>query len=587
MKDFKARPTETGREIPLALVVDDDSMFRLLAHEVLTEAGFNVEEAEDGIKAIDIFEKLQPDIVLLDVQLPGIDGFAVCEQMRNVPGKDLFPILMITGLGDNESIDRAYQAGATNFITKPVNWALLGHNVRYMLRASRIEAQLLRDAMHDSLTGLPNRSLLMDRLEVSWQRAVRHSDYFFAVLFVDLDRFKIINDSLGHGIGDELLIEVSARIKECSRTVDTVARLGGDEFVILLEDIGDVGDAEKTAERILEIVRGPIVISGNEMSVTCSIGIAVSSMDYMKSEDLLRDADTAMYRAKSNGKAQYAVFDHSMHAGAVTILRLESELRRALEHQEFCLHYQPIVSLLTGEIKSVEALIRWVHPVRGLVMPGEFVPLAEETGMIIPIGEWVLETACRQIKAWNDVGISDLRVAVNVSSRQLKQRGLVEMITRTLDKTSLKPGFLELEITESVIMEDSRDTIATLNRIKESGVRLTIDDFGIGYSSLSYLPRFPADTVKIDRSFVNKITISPKNFEIIKTVVSLCRSMGLTTTAEGVETIYQFEKLKCLGCSQGQGYLFSKPKGAEEIEPILWSACKVSTELSQQDRSEG
>jgi len=289
-----------------------------------------------------------------------------------------------------------------------------------MLRSSHIEKRLLRDALHDPLTGLPNRALLIDRLERAWQRAVRNSDYFFAVLFLDLDRFKLINDSLGHSIGDELLIEVSARIKECSRTLDSVARLGGDEFVILLEDIGDVSDAEKTAERILEIIRGPIVIRGNEISIACSIGIAVSSMDYTKSEDLLRDADTAMYRAKSNGKAQYAVFDRSMHAGSVTKLSLESELRRALEHREFCLHYQPIVSLLTGEIKSVEALIRWVHPVRGLVMPDDFIPLAEETGMITPIGEWALETACRQIKTWTHSGIPDLCVAINISSRQLK-----------------------------------------------------------------------------------------------------------------------------------------------------------------------
>ncbi len=697
----------TQRQIPLILIVDDDETMRLLAAGYLTEAGFTVEEAAEGITAIESFERLQPDIVLLDVQMPGLDGFAVCTKLRDMPGGNFVPILMMTGLGDTESINKAYQVGATDFITKPLKSALLGHHVRYILRSSRTaeelrvsqeryalaamgandglwdwnieegtvhysfrwksmlgyeegdigesldewfsrihpdelekvkvligahldgasdhfeaeyrmrhrdgterwmlcrgiavrydkdkpyrmagsmsditlrkraEEQLLRDAFHDSLTGLPNRALLMDRLEQAWKRAVRNSDDIFAVIFLDLDSFKVINDSLGHNIGDELLILVSRKLKDCVRTEDTVARLGGDEFVVLMEDLNETNSATRTAERIQETLKEPFVIGGTEMFVSCSIGIAFSSTDYTRSEDLLRDADTAMYRAKSKGKARHEIFDHSMHAQAVTRLQLESELRRALEHQEFCLHYQPIVSLRTGQTIAVEALIRWAHPARGIVMPGEFIAVAEENGLIIPMGEWVMRTACTQVKAWNDSGMPTLAVAVNVSARQLRQKDFVDVVSKILDDTGLKPELLDIEITESVIMEDSHDTVDILRKLKGLGVRLSIDDFGTGYSSLSYLPRFPVNSVKIDRSFISRMTVDPQNFEIIKTVVLLSNSLGLESTAEGVETIDQLEKLKEMGCSQSQGYLFSRPANTKDIQPLLSSSIKVSVE---------
>ena len=428
----------------------------------------------------------------------------------------------------------------------------------------------------DVLTGLPNRPLFMDRLGHSARRRRQGEKTLFAVLFLDLDRFKTINDSLGHSIGDQLLIQVARRLEKCLRQGDTVARLGGDEFTILLEEIKDETDATRVAERVREELSVPCQVEGHEVFTTSSIGIALSSTGYAQPEDLLRDADTAMYRAKALGKACYSMFDTTMHERAVALLQLDQDLRRALERKEFRLHYQPIVRLETAELIGFEALLRWEHPGRGFVSPAEFIPLAEETRLIISIGRWVLEEACRQVRAWQAKFGADLPVSVNLSGRQLSQPDLVDQITHILQQFSLDGRSLKLEITESMTMENIESVITMLRQLKALGIQLSMDDFGTGYSSLSYLHRLPIDVLKIDRSFVSGTHSGVEKPEVVRTVLTLAFDRGIDTIAEGVETVEQMAQLKALGCKYGQGYLFSKPLDgeaagkwiAERLQPV-------------------
>jgi diguanylate cyclase (GGDEF)-like protein/PAS domain S-box-containing protein len=428
----------------------------------------------------------------------------------------------------------------------------------------RAEEQLLHDAFHDALTGLPNRALFMDHVKMAIQRSRRSGDRLFAALFLDLDRFKIVNDSLGHMVGDQLLVGIAHRLEACLRPGDTVARLGGDEFTILLEDLAENEDAIDVARRVQEAVTQPFNIGGHEVFTTASIGIALSTTGYERAEDLLRDADTAMYRAKVQGKKRHVVFDKAMHDGAMELLQLETDLRRALTRREFFLNYQPIVSLETGKVSSFEALVRWRHPERGLVMPGDFIPVAEETGLIVPLGQWVLGEACRQMREWQKHYFIDeeVTVSVNLSSRQFSQADLIEQVSSVLRETGLPASSLKLEITESMVMENFDTAIQMLAQLKNLGVGLSIDDFGTGYSSLSYLHRFPIDTLKIDRSFVTQMTDNSENGEIVRTIVTLARSLAMNVIAEGVETRAQLTQLRDLGCDFGQGYLFSKAVGA-------------------------
>ena len=435
----------------------------------------------------------------------------------------------------------------------------------------RAEEQLLHDAFHDALTGLPNRALFMDHVKMAIQRSRRSNNRLFAALFLDLDRFKIINDSLGHMVGDQLLVGIAHRLEACLRPGDTVARLGGDEFTILLEDLASTEDAIDVARRVQEAVTQPFNIGGHEVFTTASIGIALSNTGYERAEDLLRDADTAMYRAKMSGKKRHVVFDKAMHDRAMELLQLETDLRRAITRKEFFVHYQPIVSLETGRVTSFEALVRWRHPERGLVMPGDFVPVAEETGLIIPLGQWVLNEACRQMREWQRNGFADesVTMSVNLSSRQFSQADLIEQISAGLRESGLKAASLKLEITESMVMENIDTAIDMLMQLRGLGVGLSIDDFGTGYSSLSYLHRFPIDTLKIDRSFVTQMTDNSENAEIVRTIVTLARSLDMAVVAEGVETADQLRQLGELGCDYGQGYLFSRPVGAGQAAELL------------------
>jgi diguanylate cyclase (GGDEF)-like protein/PAS domain S-box-containing protein len=446
----------------------------------------------------------------------------------------------------------------------------------------RAEERLLHDAFHDPLTGLPNRAWFMDQLSVALSRARRHTSSRFAVLFLDLDRFKIINDSLGHMYGDQLLVGIARRLRHCLRTEDMIARLGGDEFTILVSDIRDQQDAITVAERIQAHLSQQFKLGGYETFTSVSIGIAFSDPDYEDPSDLLRDADTAMYQAKLAGKARFVVFDKGMHVRAMNTLQMENDLRRAVERKEFTLHYQPVISLETGELSGFEALVRWRHPERGLISPADFIPVAEETGLIVPLGQWVLREACLQMQRWiaRSPELGDLWMSVNLSGKQFAHAGLLEQVMQTLSLTGLDPRRLKLEITESVVMENVDTAIWMLERLRALGVETCIDDFGTGYSSLSYLHRLPIDGLKIDRSFVGRMSRNSENREIIRTIIMLAQNLGKQVIAEGVETREQLDQLRELQCASGQGYFFSRPLDAEKATNFIQSVLQLRESIS-------
>jgi diguanylate cyclase (GGDEF)-like protein/PAS domain S-box-containing protein len=434
----------------------------------------------------------------------------------------------------------------------------------------RTADKLLHDAFHDALTGLPNRALFLDRLEHRLALEKRRHQTSFSVLVLDIDRFKVINDSLGHVRGDQLLVEVARRLQACLRPADTVARLGGDEFAILLEDVPTAADARRVAERVQSELRLPFWLGPSEVFSGASVGIAHGSATYASPEDMLRDADTALYRAKAQGRGRCVEFDASMHDRAVELLNLETALRRALERRELHLHYQPVVSLTTGQISGAEALLRWKHPERGLVPPLEFIPLAEETGLIVEIGAWVLREACRQMKDWQErLRQPQLEVGVNLSSRQFQAPGLVAEVAEVLRATGLSPRCLRLEVTESLLMDKHPNVARTMTELRAMGVRIDLDDFGTGYSSLSYLHQFPIDTLKIDRSFVQRIADTEDGLEIVNTILALANSLDMEVVAEGVETEQQLQLLRKMHCAYAQGYHLSRPIEASQFEALI------------------
>jgi diguanylate cyclase (GGDEF)-like protein/PAS domain S-box-containing protein len=435
----------------------------------------------------------------------------------------------------------------------------------------QMERQLLHDALHDALTGLPNRALFINRLEQQLKKAKTQENYLFAVLFLDLDRFKVVNDSAGHFIGDKLLIEIARRLEKCIGPTDTVARFGGDEFTILVENIHTLEEATVVAESIYQTLTLPFNLGGYELFTTASIGIALSSQGYEKPEDILRDADLTMYSAKDRGKARYEIFDCGLRDRALQRLQLETDLRKAIEREEFEVYYQPITSLEKGTLAGFEALARWRHPTKGSISPAEFIPIAEETGAIVPLGAWLLRESCSQLRSWQLKYPHNppLKISVNISGKQLREPRLIEEIDLILSETELSGKYLKLEITESILIENAETVIDIFSNLKTRQIQLSIDDFGTGYSSLSYLHRFPVDTIKIDRSFIKQMQDDRENIAIVKTIITLGHMLNMDIIAEGIETTAQLAQLKLLGCEYGQGYFFSQPLNSKQADALI------------------
>ncbi len=674
-----------NKKNPLILVADDSALIRSTIHNFLKEYGYRVIEAENGAQALSLFESKCPDLVLMDFVMPQMDGITACSKIQQLKnGKDT-PIIMITSMDDEHSVNRVFNSGAADYISKPINWAVLHQRITRLLKARRNEISLgqseafalsivnhavegimtvdsggiikfinpaaesifgynqsellgsnicnlisglkfpniyyeniydgncefsgykntgdaipleltiskfnssdsslytviFRDiterknyedmikykAFYDSLTDLPNRLLLKDRLTLEISHA-KHTSQKLAVMYLDLDRFKLINDTLGHNMGDKVLKQISSRLKSCVRPDDTVARIGGDEFVILLPGITQEEKIGNIAHRVLNSIREPIVINEHELYLTISIGITVFPNDGENEETLLTNADVAMYRAKEKGKNNFQIYTPALNAKALERLALENSLRRALEYNEFVVHYQPKVDTETEQVIGMEALVRWQHPKWGLVPPQKFIPLAEETGLIVPIGEWVLHTACTHTKAIHNMGFQHITVAVNLSAVQFELQNLTKMVSRVLAETGLDPQYLELEITESVAMQNVDHTLNMISDLKAMGIKFAIDDFGTGYSSLSQLSNFSVNKLKIDRSFVSKINGEKGNSIIPSTVLALGKSLDLSIVAEGVESQEQVNFLKENKCDEMQGFFFGKPMPIENFKKL-------------------
>jgi diguanylate cyclase (GGDEF)-like protein len=447
----------------------------------------------------------------------------------------------------------------------------LGSQIGQFMLRQRAEEQLFRNVFYDSLTGLPNRVLFKERLDAELHQTRRHPAHQFAVFFMDVDRFKHINDTLGYAVGDQVLVALARRLEECLRPEDTVARFSEDEFLVLAKNIKQISHTHQVARRIQEHFKEPLIVDGQEVFVTLSIGIAHIVTGYSHADDMLRDADLAMHRAKELGKDRWVIFDELLRQRSTAFYNLERELRQALERRELRVFYQPLVSLATGRLAGFEALVRWQHPQQGLVLPGKFIPLAEETGLILPLGQWVLEEACRQMRAWQNALFADsfLIISVNLSSRQFAQEDLVGQIATTLKDTGLEGRQLKLEITETAVMEDAEAAITTLTVLKELGIRMSIDDFGTGYSSMRYLQSLPVDSLKIDYLFISRIDRSAEDASIVRAIISLAHRLGKQVVAEGIETEAQLRILQAEGCDYGQGFFYSPALAPETIEALV------------------
>ena len=551
------------------LLVDDDAMNRDALARRLSRSGYKVLTAESGVVALRILREQRVDAVLLDVMMPGLSGLETLRQLRQMRSVADLPVIMVTAKDESDDVIEALDLGANDYVTKPIDFAVALARIRAQVTTRRA----------DPLTGLPNRVLFLERLNRMLASQPSDGTPAFAVLFLDVDRFKVINDSLGHVAGDELLVEIAKRLESSLRATDTVARfeaehtlarMGGDEFTILLDGIGEVDRALAIANRLCAAVAQPFQLQGREVATSISIGLVVSAPRYRHAEEMIRDADTAMYRAKELGKARCEIFDTSMLAQAEERLVLESDLRQAIERQELEVYYQPIVSLSEGRLTGFEALVRWNHPRRGLVLPSEFIPTAEETGLIVQIGAWVLHEACRQLSAWDREfpTCAGLVMNVNLSARQCTHPELLQNVRRILETTGLQPSRLKLEITESVVLGNSELVGRVLRELRELGVQLGLDDFGMGYSALNYLQAFPFQTIKIDRTFVSGME-EGGNTEIIRAIVSLATGLEMDVTAEGIETLNQATELQKLSCEFGQGYYFEKPMTGKDARAIL------------------
>ena len=587
MSDLPQEPAKAAR----VLVADDDMNVRLLTRQCLEREGITVIEAADGHEALDAFVRERPDMVFLDVEMPGMTGLEVCRRIRAMPQGENVPIMIVTGSDDRESIDEGFRAGATQYKTKPVNWSLLSRDVQYMLRASnafnvlkRQEDRLRYLAYFDPLTSLPNRRSFTEQLNRLLKRA-RRVHTFAALLFIDLDNFKRINDSIGHARGDRLLVEIAKRLTSELRESDAIsyysdasaedddgsaeiARLGGDEFTIVLSDVHSTHDVETVARRIIQTLSEPIALHTHNPVVTPSIGIAMYPQDGEDADALVRNADTAMYAAKSDGRACFRFYNEEMNARSIEQLKLEEDLREALRSDQLSVVYQPQIESLTGRVVSLEALVRWRHPERGMISPADFIPVAEHTGQIIELGEWVLTAVAAQCSKWDALGLPGMRICVNISPLQFRRPDLLHYVRDFLSRSGMDPERLELELTESAIMTDGERNVAKLAELKNLGLDLAVDDFGTGYSSLNYLRKFPINTLKIDQSFVEDMN-SADGVAIVDAIIALARSLNMRSIAEGIETEEQLAYLTERRCDLLQGFFFSPPLQPEEIPAAI------------------
>ena len=592
------------------LIVDDVPDNLRLLSTTLTSQGYKIRCAKNGKMALMGARHDLPHLILLDINMPDFSGYEICQQLKADPATSSIPIIFLSAQDDILDRVKAFKMGGTDFIGKPFQieevlarvqnqLALQAANAeiqalneqleqrvkeRTMQLASanrdlkeeiwqrrQLEQKLRHDALHDGLTELPNRTLFMQAIKRCLNSAIEDSEQQFAILFIDLDRFKIINDSLGHLAGDKLLIACAQRLKNCIVEDNILARLGGDEFTILLERAKDISDAVTIAKKILAEFSTPFTLGTRSLTITVSIGIVMGNGEYSEEIDLLRDADTALYRAKELGKARYEIFDRQMYLDAMQRLDLENELRQAISVGELVLYYQPILDLSTRKLLGFEALVRWIHPQKGMISPNEFIPLAEETVLIVPLGEWVIDKACKQISIWQDSlpSANTLFMSINVAGEQLDDLNFLNNIDRIIAETKVDPKCLKFEITESMLIENTTKVVAVLNKIKNRKIQLSIDDFGTGYSSLSYLPQFPVDILKIDRAFINAMNVEQQNLEIVKAIVTLAKVLKMQIVAEGIETEAQLNTLKFLGVEYGQGFLISKPLTPELATKII------------------
>ena len=554
------------------LLVDDDEVDRFAVKRALRTANLDVhlEEAETSAAALTALQDNKFDCVLLDYILPPTDGLTIMQTIRS-KGNSV-PIIILTGHGDEQLAVRLLHAGAADYLAKDrLSADALSRSLRHVLHSHQLELKRLRAeqslrhlATHDSLTDLPNRVLLKDRLQQALINS-HQQDNSAGILFVDLDRFKMINDSLGHAAGDSLLKTVSNRLAKALRAGDTVARWGGDEFVVVLANIATPDNLREIAQHLLEVARDPIMIDGQQLFVTASIGGCDSSHSDDNIDTLLTNANTAMHCAKQQGRDKFIAYTATMNTNTSLRLALETDLRYALDRQELELYYQPLWDLRHNQAAAVEALLRWNHSARGTLNPGQFLPIAEETGLSVAIGEWVLHTACSENQAWQRSGLPPLSVAVNLSDRQFRHPDLIANVRYALQNSGLAAQWLEIELTEDIVMHGVNDAIQILHELRALGVRLSIDDFGTGYSSLSYLKRFPLDTLKIDRSFIKDILTDPHDATIVAAVVAMAQKMNLEVVAEGVESEQQLEFIRQQGCNRVQGYFISKPVPGQQL----------------------
>ncbi|KZX57979.1 hypothetical protein A3709_20425 [Halioglobus sp. HI00S01] len=583
------------RKPSVVLVVDPDQNTRRLVRTNLSDCGLQVIEAENAEAALAVFFDSLPDLVLLDVALPDASGFDVCKEIRQSPEGTLTPILIVTESDDPDSIDLGFDAGATQYRTKPYSWSLLGREVQYMLRASSAlrgahhqEDRLRFLAYYDALTELPNRRSFLEQLEntVNWSSRTGRKA---AVMFIDLDHFKRINDSIGHDMGDKLLVEIATRLKTSLRETDETryssrdsidgdekmhasqaARLGGDEFTVIVNNLDDKFQARGIAKRLLKTLSEPVTLGDHSPVVTPSIGISFYPDDGEDADTLVRNADSAMYVAKGEGRANYQFYRTGMNNLAIEELMLEEQLRYAIVSGELEVQYQPVINAIDGTIESVEALMRWNHPDRGIVHADQFLPVAERTGMIVQLGEWVLSEIADATKGWDNTVASSMRVSMNLSALQLAQPEITNWFVQYFDGANLHPERIGLEFSESAIMTNAADNVRTLNFLAQLGIELTVDNFGTGYSSLQHLHEFPIHAVKIDKTFIDNVE-KPAGLAIIQGVVGLCQGLGITPIANGVEQGSQRDLLIAAGCHLLQGYLYSDAMAASELPEYIES----------------